>query len=197
MASRRLFGLASVPAFAVLALVVLAITVRAATANATSTDYLPNINLRDQFNHQLSLASLRGKPALVGFIHTSCGGVCQLMTAKMKTIAQDFDPAFGSKLTLVSITTDPREDGPAQLNTYAKNQAAMGEGWVFLTGKPANIKRVLKLYNVAQNSDDDEMTHVFDLFLISSDGRELHHYHGSDIQPKNVVNDIRTALAAR
>lgn len=192
MASRRLRGLPSVLAFAASVLVVLAVTVMA----ATPADYLPNITLRDQFNHQLSLASLRGKPALVGFIHTSCGGVCQLMTAKMKTIAQDFDPAFGSKLTMISITTDPREDGPAQLNTYAKNQAAIGEGWVFLTGKPANIKRVLKLYNVAQNSDD-EMTHVFDLFLISSDGRELHHYHGSDIQPKNVATDIRTALAAR
>lgn len=165
--------------------------------SASTVDYLPDVTLRDQAGLPVSLAALRGKLVVVGFIHTSCEGVCQLMTAKMKTIAQDFDPGFGAKLTMVSITTDPREDRPPQLSAYAKEQGATGNGWLFLTGKPAAIRSVLKLYDVNQDMSDDEMTHVFDLFLLGPDGRELRHYHGSKIKPQEVTTDIRTALAHR
>ena len=34
------------------------------------TDSLPNLILTDQYDHQLSLASLRGKPVLFDFIYT-------------------------------------------------------------------------------------------------------------------------------
>lgn len=190
--TRRNFALLATLA---VALIFSAIPVSAATGE--STNYLPPIMLRNQLGQQVSLASMRGKPALVSFIHTSCGGVCQMMTAKMKTIAEDFSPQFGTKLNLISITTDPTEDHPAQLKAYAKDRGATGDGWVFLTGKPAAIHSVMKLYDVAQMPGDDSMTHVFDLFLIGPDGRLLHHYHGSDIKPSDVARDIRTAVAAR
>jgi protein SCO1/2 len=158
-------------------------------------DYLPAIALVDQAGKNFSLATIKGRPVLVGFIHTSCGGVCQTMTAKMKTVAEDLEPGFASKLTLVSLTTDPKEDGPAQLATYAKAQDARGRGWVFLTGKPANIQRVLKLYGVAPDASEDSMTHVFELRLIGADGHELHRYSGSDIKAATIATDVKSALA--
>src|SRR3989442_9790865 len=66
-------------------------------------DYLPAIALVDQTGKSFSLATVKGKPVLVGFIHTSCGGVCQMMTAKMKSVAQKLEPSFASKITLVSL----------------------------------------------------------------------------------------------
>jgi protein SCO1/2 len=191
------FGWCAVLALVLAARPAIATSAAGSQKSANSLDYLPQVELRDQSGHQVSLASLRGKPVVVGFIHTSCEGVCQLMTAKMKTIAQEFDPGFGSKLTMVSITTDPREDRPPQLRAYAKEQGATGNGWLFLTGKPAAVRSVLKLYGVNQDMGDDEMTHVFDLFLIGPDGHELRHYHGSDIKLQDVTADIRTALAHR
>jgi protein SCO1/2 len=166
----------------------------AATAS-THIDYLPATDLVDQAGKNFSLATIKGKPVLVGFIHTSCGGVCQTMTAKMKSVAQDLEPSFASKLTLVSLTTDPHEDGPAQLASYAKAQNAQGRGWVFLTGKPANVQRVLKLYGVAADTSEDSMTHVFELRLIGPDGYELHRYTGSDIKAATIASDVKSALA--
>src|SRR5579859_7183704 len=52
-------------------------------------DYLPATTLVDQTGKNFSLATVKGRPALVGFIHTSCQGPCELMTAKMKTVADD------------------------------------------------------------------------------------------------------------
>jgi cytochrome oxidase Cu insertion factor (SCO1/SenC/PrrC family) len=158
---------------------------------------LPNFPLVDQFGHQTSLAALMGKPVLVSFIHTDCQGPCELMTARMKSVADDLEPSFASKVTMVSVTTDPKEDHPSQLAAYAKAQGAEGPGWVFLTGNPTDVAHVLQLYGVAQGGADDAMTHVFDLHLIGSDGREVHQYHGPEIKAATVAADIKTALARR
>jgi protein SCO1/2 len=162
---------------------------------ASGIDYLPNVTLQDQIGRSLSLASLKGKPALVAFIHTSCGGVCQLTTAKMKTIAQGLNPSFGSKVTMLTFTTDPKEDHPAQLAAYAKAQGATGKGWIFLTGSSADIARVLQLYGLP-NDPDDAMNHVEELRLIGPDGAERKHYVG-DVKVATVVVDIKTELAQR
>ena len=162
---------------------------------ATRIDYLPDTRLTDQTGAKVSLASVKGKPALVGFIHTSCEGPCELMTAKMKNIADDLAPAFAAKVTLVSVTTDPAEDGPAQLAAYAKAHDAVGKGWLFLTGQPANVRKILKLYGVPADTTEDSMTHVFELRLIGASGQELHRYEGSDIKAATVAADIQTALA--
>jgi protein SCO1 len=162
---------------------------------AAIIDYLPDVQLIDQFGKPFTLSSVKGKPVLVGFIHTSCQGACELMTAKMKNVAQNLDPGFASKVTMVSLTTDPSEDGPKQLAKYAKAQGAVGDGWVFLTGKPADMKRALNLYGVAVSESEDEMTHVFELRLIGSDGHELHRYEGTDVKAATIAGDIKSAPA--
>jgi hypothetical protein len=39
------------------------------------------------------------------------------------------------------------------------------------------------------------MTHVFELFLIGPDGREVRRYHGLSIDAAKVAGDIQQALA--
>ena len=107
---------------------------------------------------------------MVSFIHASCKGVCELMTGKMKSVATDLGKN-GAKVTMVSITTDPDEDSPAELKAYAKKEGVSGDGFIFLTGQPAAVKEVLQVYGVNQKPGENEMTHVFELFLIAPDGR--------------------------
>ena len=165
--------------------------------SATATNYLPDAALVDQAGHPVSFAALKGKPVLVGFIHASCQGVCQLLTAKMKSVSKELDPSFNTKVTMVSVTTDPKEDGPAQLTAYAKAQGAVGPGWVFLTGQREQVARILKRYGVPEGDPGDELTHVDQLYLIGADGRELHHYGGTEVAAATVAADIRSALTRR
>jgi protein SCO1 len=169
-------------------------TQAAAPSAHPDIDYLPNIPLLNQDGKPVRLGSLKGKPVLVSFIHASCKGVCELMTAKMKSVADDLGQD-GAKVTMVSITTDPAEDRPAELKAYASKEGVAGDGFIFLTGKPAMVKQVLEVYGVNQKSGDNEMTHVFELFLIGPDGREVRRYHGLSIDAAKVAGDIQQALA--
>lgn len=158
-------------------------------AVASPADGLPKVSLRDQNGRAISLSSLKGKPALVAFIHTSCEGPCELITTKMKSVAQSLGPGFKSDVTMISITTDPKEDGSPELLAYAKAQGVNADGWVFLTGTPAEIRRLLVLYGVS--AEDDDSDHVLELFLLSSDGVGVRRYSGVATRPETIASDIR------
>lgn len=159
---------------------------------------LPPVTLTDQNGASVPLGSLRGEPILLGFIHTSCKGPCEMMTAKMKRVGEELRSHPDTKLTMLTITTDPDHDGPAQMLAYAKAQDANLPRWLFLSGKPADVRRVLAAYGIAHHeSEEDEMTHVLDLFLIAPDGATVRHYHGTAISPDSIASDIRKTLARR
>jgi protein SCO1/2 len=165
----------------------------ASRSNIVHADYLPNVNLIDMNGRAISLESLKGKPVLVSFVHVSCKGVCQMITAKMREVAQRLGPKFRSHATMLSLTTDPAEDGPAQLLSYARDQHADGRGWVFATGRPEQIDRVLALYRVPKEDPDQAMTHEMKLFLIAPDGAELRQYNAMSVRPGVVASDIINA----
>lgn len=137
---------------------------------------------------------MKGKPVLVAFIHTSCEGPCELITTEMKSVARSLGPGFQSEVTMVSITTDPKEDGAPELLAYAKKQGVNTDGWVFLTGTPAEIRRLLVLYGVS--AEDDDSAHVLELFLLSADGVGVRRYNGIATHPETIASDIRKTASA-
>jgi len=192
--------------FSIIALLLAAAAPLSAAANgpdatvqaAQHTQSLPAITLTDQNGAPLSLATLRGRTVLLGFVHTSCKGPCEMMTAKMKQVDARLGAHPDTKVTMVTLTTDPDHDGPPQMLAYAKAQGANHPGWFFLSGKPADVRRVLALYNISHNeSEEDEMTHVLDLFLIAPDGTRVEHYQGTATSPEQIAADIRKTLARR
>jgi protein SCO1/2 len=157
-------------------------------------DGLPKVSLTDQKGRAIALSSLKGKPVLVAFIHTSCQGPCEMITAEMKSVARSLGPKFKSEVTMVSITTEPKEDGSRELLAYAKRQGVDAAGWVFLTGAPAQIRRLLALYGVTAD-DDDSPTHVLELFLLGADGAGVRRYDGAATPAETIASDIRKTAA--
>jgi len=163
---------------------------KAATPQAVSpADGLPKVSLTDQNGRVISLSSLKGKPTLIAFIHTQCEGPCELITAHMKQVARTLGAGFNSQVTMVSITTEPKEDGSRELLAYAKAQGVDADGWVFLTGKPAEIRRLLALYGVL--AEDKDSDHVQELFLLSADGAPVRRYNGVAASAETIASDIR------
>lgn len=170
---------------------------KAGTQAAVSpADGLPEVSLTDQKGRAIALSSLKGKPVLVAFIHTSCQGPCEMITAEMKSVARSLGPKFTSEVTMVSITTEPKEDGSRELLAYAKRQGVDADGWVFLTGAPTQIRRLLALYGVTA-ADDDSPTHVLELFLLSADGAGVRRYDGAATPAETIASDIRKTAALR
>jgi protein SCO1/2 len=152
---------------------------------------LPDVSLIDQHRKTISLASLKGKPVLIDFIYTSCGSTCPVLTAKIAAVARELGPALGANVTIVSITLDPEHDGPAQLAAYAKSQSADNNGWLFLTGKPADIDQVLAAFKLRRMRESDgSIMHSVSAFLLGPDGHQIRQYNALDVSAKAVAADI-------
>jgi cytochrome oxidase Cu insertion factor (SCO1/SenC/PrrC family) len=167
-----------------------ALLLSASASYATKVNYLPHLTLTNQNSQPTSLSSLRGQPVLVGFIHTMCKGVCQVMTANMRSVASAVRSTHGGGVTMLLITTDPADDQPAQLMRYAKDQDLVGRQWILVTGPKHSIYQVMRLYGVKHEDTDDAMMHVMKLFLLAPDGTLARIYPGMKVSAQSVASDI-------
>ena len=164
-------------------------------AAANPNDCLPPVTLIDQHGRQVALNSLKGRPVLVDFIYTTCPGPCPLMTARMATAAKLLGSRLGRQVTFVSISIDPEHDQPAQLERYARGRGADQAGWLFLTGAPAQIDRVLALYHLERSRNaDGTVNHAAASFLLGPDGHQVRQYQPLEVNPAAVVADIDRVL---
>ena len=161
---------------------------------ANGNNCLPEVSLIDQHGAPVSLASLRGKPVLIDFIYTSCSSTCPMLTAKMAAIAHALGPALGANVRIVSITLDPEHDRPAELAKYANSHDANENGWIFLTGPPAQIDQVLALFKIRRTRESDgSITHSVAAFLLGPDGHQVRQYNALEVSPEAVVADVDRA----
>jgi cytochrome oxidase Cu insertion factor (SCO1/SenC/PrrC family) len=164
-------------------------------ANDTA-DCLPAIALADQHGAKVSLAALKGKPVLIDFIYANCATACPVLTARFAQIAGKLGGDLGTKVTMVSITIDPEHDHPAQLLDYARTHNADRDGWLLLTGQPADIDALLRIYQLKREREPDgTIAHVTTSFLVGADGRQIRMYDTMEVAPDTVVSDIDVALA--
>jgi protein SCO1/2 len=158
---------------------------------ANGNNCLPDVSLIDQHGSAVSLASLKGKPVLIDFIYTSCASTCPVLTAKMVSVARELGPALGANVTMVSITLDPEHDSPAQLASYAKSRGADDNGWLFLTGEPAQIDQVLALFKLRRTHESDgSIMHSVSAFLLGPDGHQIRQYNALDVSAAAVAADV-------
>jgi len=164
-------------------------------AAVNRTDVLPNVSFTDQFGKPVVLSSLKGKLVLVDFIYTSCVSVCPRLTARMNEVAKKLGAEVGQNVTIVSFTLDPEHDTPQKLRNYAEAQGIAGDGWLFLTGGPAQIDQELARFQlVRQRESDGSVTHNVAAFLIGPDGREIRQYDALDVSIDAIVSDVDRSM---
>lgn len=83
----------------------------------------------DQYGAAFSSSSLAGKYWLGSFFFTRCQTVCPALNRVKAQIQR----TYGSKLSYVSITSDPAYDTPAVLASYASSFAQPDGTWWFVT----------------------------------------------------------------
>jgi protein SCO1/2 len=155
----------------------------------------PQFTLTAASGERLALADLRGKVLAVTFIYASCTDTCPLLTAKMAVIQRRLGADFGPRIGFVSITVDPEVDTPEVLRGYAKAHGANTDGWVFLTGTPAEIKDVLRRYGVfARKNPRGDVDHLFLTSLIDRKGMLRVQYLGYRFDPAEMQTDLKKLL---
>ncbi len=103
---------------------------------------VPDFTLQDQDGQPFSLASMRGKVWVAGFIFTTCPSVCPKISRAMLDLQQRY-ARNGVEVELVSFSVDPENDTPAVLKRYAENLGADLSRWHFVTGDRAAMEALV------------------------------------------------------
>jgi cytochrome oxidase Cu insertion factor (SCO1/SenC/PrrC family) len=156
---------------------------------------LPDVQVVDDHGNSVSLASLKGKVVLLDFIHVGCPGVCSNLVNKFGQVADSLGPDLGSKVVLLSVTNDPLHDNAGELLKLARSSQADMKGWLFVTGKPEEIDRVMKAFGINNaRLPDGSPGHITRVFLLGPDGHQKHEYQGMVMDSAAVVAQIRQTL---
>jgi protein SCO1 len=116
-------------------------------APATTTNsqgdrsHFPNVELITQDGKKVRFYDdlIKGKVVAVNLIYTTCKYSCPLETARMVQLQKLMGDRMGKDVFFYSISIEPEHDTPAVLKEYAEKYH-VGPGWLFLTGKLADIK---------------------------------------------------------
>jgi len=136
-----------------------------ATAKADSQwgeNHFPNVDLITQDGKKVRFYEdlIKGKVVAIELMYTSCKYNCPLETARLVQLQKLLGDHMGKDVFFYSITIDPEHDTPAVLKDYV-SKYHVGPGWLFLTGKEADIKlisRRLGLDSLPNANDPDGHT---------------------------------------
>jgi protein SCO1 len=141
---------------AAVALVAVLAAGAASAANQWGADYFPNVPLTTQDGKTVRFYDdlLKGKSVVINVIFTTCTDVCPLETANLVQVTKLLGDRVGKDVHFYSISIDPKRDTPPVLKAYAEKFGAGGPGWLFLTGKPEDIKLITKKLALVRDRDN-------------------------------------------
>jgi protein SCO1 len=107
-------------------------------------NYFPDVTLITQDGQVVRFYDdlLKDKIVVINSFYTHCDA-CQPDTQKLAQVQQFLGDRVGKDIFIYSISLDPDRDTPAALKAYAEKFHG-GPGWLFLTGKPADIDLLRK-----------------------------------------------------
>jgi protein SCO1/2 len=156
----------------------------------------PAFNLIERSTREVKSQELAGQVWIADFVFTSCGGMCPVMTSKMRTL-QD---KLSADVRLVSFSVDPDTDTPAVLTDYAKRYGADPNRWLFLTGDKAELYRISKegfklALDDTGGTQAEPITHSSRFVLIDRQGQIRGYYSmEDDSEMTRIVRDAKSLL---
>ena len=102
--------------------------------------HLPNVELITMEGKKVHFYDdlVKDRRVVIQFMFTRCEDICPMVTHHLAEVQRILHDRVGHDIFFYSITLSPEEDTPQDLKAFAKMHGA-GPGWLFLTGKPADI----------------------------------------------------------
>jgi protein SCO1/2 len=136
----------------------------------------PAFALRDQHGNPLTLASLRGRPAIVTFIDPLCRDFCP----REASVLSEAATALGQDApAIVSVSVNPWADTPANFRADAAHWR-LAPGWRWGVGSYGELAEVWKRYAVGVQVSEKtiagikirNIVHTGAAYLIDANGNE-------------------------
>ncbi len=161
---------------------------------------VPDVELINQEGKAVSFDQWDGQALVVGFIYTNCpdADMCPLMTKKMATLQEKVaSHDFADRVQFVSITFDPKRDGPEVLKAYGQNYDVQFRNWTFLTGKPEQVETVTEWFEIKakETKRERKLQHNLRLYVIEPGGKIARAYRSASWSVYEVLKDLKDVVS--
>jgi protein SCO1/2 len=142
-----------------------------------------DFGLRDERGRVVRLRDLRGRPAVVTFLYTTCRDTCPLTTQQIRAALDD----LGRDVPVIAVSVDPAQDTPRRARAFnVKQQMAGRMRWVL--GTSAQLQRIWRAYGVAPQTADAD--HSASTVVLDARGRQRVGFATSVLTPEALAHDI-------
>jgi protein SCO1/2 len=157
---------------------------------------VPDFTLIDQRRQPVSLSGLAGKVVAVNFIYTRCAlpQFCLRVTNNFGVLQKRFARELGRDLVMLTVTFDPRQDTPEVLAKYAARWKADPATWRFLTGEPAEVRRLCALFGVDAFPEEGLINHSLRTAIVDRRGVLAASIEGNQYTPEQLGDLVQNAL---
>jgi protein SCO1 len=149
---------------------------------------VPDFTLTDQTGQRASLSQFAGKVVAVTFIYTSCPlpDYCFRLSSNFARVQKRFAGRMGRDLVLLSISFDPVHDQLEVLAKYASTWKADPDFWHFLTGTPAEVKAVCRMFGLNFWPDEGFLAHSLHTLVIDREGKLAGNFEGNQFSAEQL-----------
>jgi protein SCO1/2 len=165
------------------------------TAVATQDTFpAPPLSLRQLGGGRLTLAGLKGRPAVVTFVYSHCKNTCPLILKALSTYRSDLG-AKANGLQIVAVSVDPAGDTPKAVRAFLKRQRLQGDVR-YLLGSSAELKRTWKAWHIFAGpdpKDPEQREHTAAIYGVDASGTVRFVQVASPLDPATLETNV-TAL---
>ncbi len=144
-----------------------------------------SVNL-GQYFHQ-------GKPVMLVLAYYTCSNLCNLLLGGMSSAVRMLDYDAGNQYEIVAVSFNHRDqpsDALKKKEFFLKEYGRQGgeQGWHFLTGDEATIKRLTDQvgFTFKWDEESNQYAHASALMLVSPEGMMSRYLHGISFKTSDV-----------
>ncbi|HEU0305216.1 MAG TPA: SCO family protein [Gaiellaceae bacterium] len=140
---------------------------------------------------------LRGRVVLLTFLDSQCTESCPVIAFQVARGLDHLGADERGQVEAIAISTDPKEDTPATVRAFLRNQHALGE-LRFVEGPLPELRRVWARFHVLSSLESGKDTlHSAPVRIYDRAGNWVSTLHpGVDLTQANLLHDIGVALNA-
>ena len=149
----------------------------------------PDFSLTDQFDHPVTLSSLRGHEVVLAFIDSECKTLCPLTSTIMYTAKAELPTSASKQVLLIAVNANPNATSIASVQAWSINHGMLHQ-WEFLTGTAQQLQSVYNSFKIyVQVNPNKSITHDPIIFIIDAQGHERLYFETLD---SNSHADLRS-----
>jgi protein SCO1/2 len=156
------------------------------------------LTFRDETGKTVQLGQYFGhKPVILSLVYYTCPMLCTQVLNGMEAGLRNVSLNMGEDYNVVTVSVDPNEDAKLakskqELYTGVYGRPGAGEGWHFLTGDEANIKKLADAvgFRYAYDPDSKQFAHASAVMVLTPEGKLSRYLYGIQYPSR----DLRLAL---